>query len=149
MKKDSGLAIFAVLIILNLFSSCSPETRPDAAAPAAVARYDDLLTLFREWREFQKPQMSGGVPDYTPAAMKEQRAGLEKLKSRLAAIDPSSWPLPQRVDYLLVRAEMNGMDFDHRVLRPWSRDPGFYNVINFEFAPQMYGALVIPTLPLA
>jgi hypothetical protein len=44
---------------------------------------------------------------------------------------------------------MNGLEFDHRVLRPWSRDPGFYNVINFEFAPQMYGALVVPTLPLA
>lgn len=149
MKKNAGPAIFAVLIILNLFSSCSPETRPDAAAPPAVAGYDDLLPLFREWREFQKPVMTGGVPDYTPAAMKEQIAGLEKLKSRLAAIDPLSWPIPQRVDYLLVRAEMNGLEFDHRVLRPWSRDPGFYNVINFEFAPQMYGALVVPTLPLA
>jgi hypothetical protein len=149
VKKNAGPAIFAVLIILNLFSSCSPETRPDAAAPPAVAGYDDLLPLFREWREFQKPVMTGGVPDYTPAAMKEQIAGLEKLKSRLAAIDPLSWPIPQRVDYLLVRAEMNGLEFDHRVLRPWSRDPGFYNVINFEFAPQMYGALVVPTLPLA
>lgn len=149
MKKNTGLAIFSVLIILNLFSSCSSETRPDAAAPAAVAGYDDLLTLFREWREFQKPEMTGGVPDYSPAAMKEQSTGLEKLKSRLAAIDPLSWPIPQRVDYLLVRAEMNGLEFDHRVLRPWSRDPGFYNVINFEFAPQMYGALVVPKLPLA
>jgi hypothetical protein len=33
------------------------------------------------------------------------------------------------VDYHVVRAEMNGLDFDHRVLRPWSRMPGFYNMV--------------------
>ena len=27
---------------------------------------------------------------------------------------------------LIVRAEMNGLDFDHRVLRPWARNPDFY-----------------------
>jgi hypothetical protein len=26
----------------------------------------------------------------------------------------------------LVRAEMNGLDFDHRVLRPWASNPAFY-----------------------
>src|SRR2546428_13902710 len=24
---------------------------------------------------------------------------------------------------------MNGLDFDHRVLRPWARDPAFYSVV--------------------
>ena len=45
---------------------------------------------------------------------------------RLAAIDPSGWPIPQQVDYHVVRAEMNGLDFDHRVLRPWANNPAFY-----------------------
>src|SRR3712207_3560715 len=43
-----------------------------------------------------------------------------------SAIDPSGWPVAQQVDYHLVRAEMNGLDFNHRVLRPWARDPAFY-----------------------
>ena len=30
------------------------------------------------------------------------------------------------MDYELVRAEMNGFDFDARVLQPWARDPAFY-----------------------
>jgi hypothetical protein len=30
------------------------------------------------------------------------------------------------VDYHVVRAEMNGLDFDHRVLRPWANNPAFY-----------------------
>jgi len=26
----------------------------------------------------------------------------------------------------LVRTELNDLDFDYRVVRPWSRDPSFY-----------------------
>ena len=88
--------------------------------------YDDLVALFRDWREFQQPRMVDGVPDYTPAAMASQKARLPEFQRRLQAIDPRGWPVPQQVDWHLVRAEMNGLDFDHRVLRPWSRHPGFY-----------------------
>jgi hypothetical protein len=35
--------------------------------------------------------------------------------TRLKAIDDSKWPIPQRVDYMLVLAEMRGMEFQHRV----------------------------------
>ena len=39
---------------------------------------------------------------------------------------PDGWPIPQQVDYHIVRAEMNGLDFDHRVLKPWANNPAFY-----------------------
>ena len=39
-----------------------------------AAVHADLVTLFHEWREFQKPVFRDGVPDYTPAAMAEQQA---------------------------------------------------------------------------
>jgi len=39
------------------------------------------------------------------------------------------WPVDQQVDYQLVRAAMNGMEFDIRVLQPWARDPAFYKSI--------------------
>lgn len=105
------------------------------AAPLLTAdgpghgRYEDLLRLFREWRAFQKSAVADGVPDYTAAAMERQRKTLPEMQRRLLAIDPSSWPLAQQVDWHLVRGEMNGLDFDHRVLRPWSRNPCFYAVI--------------------
>jgi hypothetical protein len=51
------------------------------------------------------------------------------MQKRLAEIGTTGWPLWQRVDWELVRAEMNGLDFDHRVLKPWSRNPCFYAVI--------------------
>jgi hypothetical protein len=88
--------------------------------------YDDLAQLFKEWREFVKPKVVDGVPDYSAAAMKKQKDELPAFQKRLAAIDCSRWPAAQKVEYELVRAEMNGLDFDHRVLRPWSRMPSFY-----------------------
>ncbi|MBT8097738.1 MAG: DUF885 domain-containing protein, partial [Woeseia sp.] len=45
------------------------------------------------------------------------------------AFDIESWPVPEQVDWHLVRAEMNGYDFNRRILKPWARDPAFYNSI--------------------
>ena len=91
--------------------------------------YQELLTLFEQWREFQKPGTVNGIPDYSRATMSKQYAALAKYQRRLAALDTAGWQVSQQVDYLLVRAEMNGMDFDHRVLKPWARTPGFYAVL--------------------
>src|SRR5438876_4576164 len=94
--------------------------------PAAKAADTELVSLFRKWRSFQKPPRRGGVPDYTAAAMAMQRRALASYQHRLAALDPSGWPIAQQADYHLVRAEMNGLDFDHRVLSPWANNPAFY-----------------------
>jgi hypothetical protein len=61
--------------------------------------------------------------------MQEQKGRLPELRARLDAIDTSGWPVARRIDWELVRAEMNGLDFDHRVLRPWARDPAFYSTV--------------------
>jgi hypothetical protein len=108
-----------------------------AAAPAAPSsRYEDLVSFFADWRAFQKPRVVGGVPDYGAAAMAAQQKELEAYKKRLAAIDPSGWPIPQQVDYAIVRAELNGLDFDHRVLKPWANNPGFYVTVFDEESDQ-------------
>jgi hypothetical protein len=93
------------------------------------AGYGVLVRLFRDWRAFQRPDVADGVPDYTAAAMAKQKSALPAMRRRLEAIDAAGWPVAQRIDYELVRAEMNGLDFDHRVLRPWSRNPCFYAVV--------------------
>ena len=97
-----------------------------AMAMAASPADTDLVSLFREWRAFQKPPRRDGVPDYTAAAMTAQQSALASWPRRLAAMDSSRWPIAQQVDLHLVRAEMNGLDFDHRVLRPWANNPAFY-----------------------
>jgi hypothetical protein len=101
---------------------------PLGAAPHAQrsSTYNDLVSLFSEWRAFQQPKLVGGSSDYTAAAMAAQHKALPSLQLRLKAIDPTSWPIPQQVDWHIVRAEMNGLDFDHRVIRPWAHNPAFY-----------------------
>jgi len=98
----------------------------NAAPRASGASYSDLTSLFAEWRAFQQPRQIGHVPDYSGDAMAAQQAELARFVQRLAAIDPTGWPVPQQVDYHIVRAEMNGLDFDHRVLKPWTNNPAFY-----------------------
>jgi hypothetical protein len=98
----------------------------DSAAAATSARYEDLTALFAEWRSVQQPKRVDGVPDYSSAAMAAQARDLAGFMGRLTAIDPTGWPIPQQVDYYVVRAEMNGLDFDHRVLKPWTNNPAFY-----------------------
>lgn len=119
-RRPSSPLFHAVLLaVLGSCAGASPSS-------ARSMKYADLISLFADWRQFQKPRLVDGVPDYTPAAMAAQHRALAGYQQRLAAIDPRDWPVAQQADYHAVRAEMNGLDFDHRVLRPWERNPAFY-----------------------
>jgi hypothetical protein len=102
---------------------------PAASAASAQGSYEDLTALFAEWRAFERPALRDGAPDYTAATLARKHQQLKTFQSRLQAIKPDAWPIPQQVDYHLLRAEMNGLDFDLRVLKPWERDPAFYTSI--------------------
>ena len=106
--------------------NASGASSPAPAAGARSTRYEDLLSLFGEWRSVQRPKLVDGAPDYSPASMAAQHRDLTGYQARLARIDSTAWPAAQQVDYYVVRAEMNGLDFDHRVLKPWAANPGFY-----------------------
>ncbi len=113
-----GLARRALATIVVF--GCAPDAAP------RTSKYDDLVTLFNEWRAFQKPKIVDGVADYSASAMAEQQRELVTHQRRLASMDTTGWSISQQVDYHIVRAEMSGMEFDHRVLKPWARNPAFY-----------------------
>jgi uncharacterized protein (DUF885 family) len=110
--------ITGVFIITANSSAAQTAKGPDG--------YSALVKLFQQWREFEHPVMNNNVPDYSAGAMAAKAAALDGWRKRLDAIDHKSWPIEQQTDYKLVRAEMNGFDFNLRVLRPWARDPAFY-----------------------
>src|SRR5512138_3532067 len=117
-------ALWGILVMTSIVAGS-----PAASAASAQGSYEDLTALFSEWRAFERPALRDGAPDYTAATLVRKHQQLKTFQSRLQAIKPQAWPIPQQVDYHLLRAEMNGLDFDIRVLKPWERDPAFYTSI--------------------
>ena len=115
------------LALLAPTAAVMPAAPLVAATPAPA--YQQLVQLFADWRAFNQPAIVGGVPDYSAPAMAGKAARLPQFRARLAALDTSGWSVAQRNDKRLVEAEMNGLDFYFRVLKPWERDPGFYLTI--------------------
>ncbi|MDH7973149.1 DUF885 family protein [Sphingomonas sp. AR_OL41] len=118
----------AALLAVSVTVTPLPLTA-QVAAPGTVATPADharLVVLFSEWRAFVQPAIIDGIPDYSAAAMARKAAALPAWRARLAAIDRTGWSAPAQGDYRLIEAEMNGFDFYLRILRPWARDPGFY-----------------------
>lgn len=145
----SLFTILVLAVVMIYFAAFRPDrVRRSRGIIARIADYGLLVGLFGEWREFLGPKLVDGVPDFSPAAVRDRQLGLLEMKSRLAGIDPSNWPVARKIDYFLLKAEMNGLDFNHRVLRPWSRDPGFYAVFD-QFQPTNGGLVSAERLALA
>ena len=67
-----------------------------------------------------------GAPDYTNKTFKNRQPKFEELQARFKAIDTLGWSIENKVDWHIVKAEMNGYDFNYGILKPWERDPAFY-----------------------
>jgi hypothetical protein len=94
-----------------------------------ASTHDDLVQLFEDWRAFESPPLLDGAPDYTAERVEARQPEFLELRARLDAFDISDWAIPEQVDWYLIRAEMNGYDFNRRVLKPWVRDPAFYSTV--------------------
>lgn len=111
------------ILLLLLALGCQP---PKTEETKTSNLYEDLVLLFRDWRDFETPPLLNGAPDYTASSFERRHAAFIDLQSRLSAIDTTGWEISKQVDWRLVRAEMNGYDFNYRVLKPWERDPAYY-----------------------
>ncbi|MEX2149360.1 MAG: DUF885 family protein [Steroidobacteraceae bacterium] len=125
MNTTSAFRRFA-LALAALAAIAGPVHAGDAPV---TPDYDQLLQLFRDWRTFERPAFVAGAPDYTVATLARRHRELGAWRERLAAIDTDGWPVEQRIDHALLRAELNGLDFHIRVLQPWARDPAFYQSV--------------------
>ena len=130
MRPGGLVRLLSIVLVIGLLSvffvACQTERK------AKMTEYKELLTLFKEWREFERPPMLEGAPDYTAVTFASRHEDYLRLRRRLEAMETKSWSVPEKVDWQLVRAEMNGFDFNHRILKPWVRDPAFYQSIKME-----------------
>jgi uncharacterized protein (DUF885 family) len=116
----------------------------------AASGYDSLLRLAEDWRRFEQPAISNCLPDYGAAAIAARAAALPAYRALLHELDTRGWSAAQIVDYRLIEAEMNGLDFDLRVRQPWARDPSFYATVFGERSdvPQHEGPTAAPAIDL-
>ena len=124
MKFITKLVTFSTLILLLFVSNTqlnAQQTKTDS--------YQTLLQLCKELRLLERTSLPNGVPDYRSQTIIKTQQTLQQYKGRLQKIDTTGWPINQQIDYDLLRAEINALDFNCRILKPWVRDPAFYAIV--------------------
>ena len=123
------MSTIRLILITGLFAISILAATVSNAETTAELTHDDLLQLFADWREFESPPLLDGAPDYTAERFVSRRDDFDALRMRLQSFETGNWPIDKQVDWHLVRAEMNGYDFNQRILQPWVRDPAFYQTM--------------------
>jgi len=144
----------ALLALVLLPHSSLAQLRREFAPTNVTLRlpqastYSALVALFTDWRAFEEPPRVGAVPDYSAATSARRLTALTAMQARLRAIDTTGWSIKEQVDWHLVRAEMNGMQYNLTVLKPWARDPAYYASVRpaesdtpAEEGPTIHGAI--------
>ncbi|WP_027078837.1 DUF885 family protein [Maribacter antarcticus] len=124
-----SIKAFQLILIGLLLYSCSPqeETGTHKSSVKTTNDYNDLVSFFEELRDFQIAPLNEGVPDYSKAAMDQKSLNLSDYQTKLYAIDTTGWSVSEKIDYYLVWAEMNAVEFHLTKYKPWATDPGFYS----------------------
>jgi hypothetical protein len=130
-------------LLVPVLGACQPT-----AELPPLTGYDDLVALFQALDSLGRPESVDGVPDYSRETMAAKFDSLGALQETYARFDTTGWSAEERVDYRLVGAHLAGMEFNHRIMKRWSRDPVFYGVIGW-FNPTMDESLSLPRPPIA
>ena len=119
MKKPYLICSLALILSLftNEFLSSQENNR------------HELEELYNDWRQFEFPPLKNGAPDYSNETFKNRMPEFRKLRDRLIKIDKSELETKSKIDWSIIWAEMNGFEFNFRVLKPWERDPAYYKSV--------------------
>ncbi|HEY1581922.1 MAG TPA: DUF885 domain-containing protein [Chthoniobacterales bacterium] len=122
------LSLLAVSLLVAATSASQAGTAPDAPL-------QELAGNFWTWRaqygpfsgdDVNRMERPGGRRDWSAASVEKRRADLAKFEARWKEIDPSSWPIPQQVDYRLIGSAIARVHWELEVNPRWKRDPNFY-----------------------
>lgn len=122
MRKIYGIT--ASIVILLMLGCNTPQTEQ-----TVIKTYPELVDFFKEWRKFETPPLLNNAPDYTKETFEKRMPQFKVLQRRLLSADTSGWAIHEKVDFEIVKAEMNGFDFNYRILRSWERDPAYYKML--------------------
>ncbi len=127
--RVSLVAAFTVGVVVMLTVSAGTEAAPSP---------EDLRTLAGEyyaWRNGNYPIASSDhglhtwddkLTDYRMEAVLSRRRYVDDLLARVRAMATDGWSKDDRTDYLLFRAQLEGVAFFPRVIQPEESDPQLY-----------------------
>jgi uncharacterized protein (DUF885 family) len=134
--------MWLVLVALLVLSAVS-------SAPARADSLDKLASDFWTWRATYRPftgddvprmEHSGGVRDWSAAAVAQQRVDLGEFERRWKDLHTDGWPIGRMVNYRLMGSAFARVRWELDVNPRWQRDPAFY-------VEQTAGALLEELLP--
>ncbi|HEV7842609.1 MAG TPA: DUF885 domain-containing protein [Pyrinomonadaceae bacterium] len=108
------------------------QRRSRDASPAALRT---LADEYYRWRNENFPVASSDaglhtwdnrLTDYTLAAVTSRRQHVRELLAQVNAIETARWKKDDRIDWLLFRAQLEGVDFFNRVMNFEATDPQTY-----------------------
>ncbi len=124
MKVITRTFLPLLIILLHFISLADAD-----AQQTTTNNYPSLVQLCKALRLLERTTLPDGVPDYSTQTILKTQQTLLQYKNQLAKVDTAGWSLDQQTDYFLLRAEMNALDYNCRILKPWNRDPSFYAII--------------------
>ncbi len=106
-----------------------------AAAQGSPAELRQLAHAYYEWeaREFPVASSDEGLhtwddrlTDYSPEAIARRRQHVHEVLARVRGMATDGWSKDDRIDQILFRAQLEGPDFEGRVLRSEENNPLVY-----------------------
>ena len=128
MRLVTWLLISCVLMVVS-FSSIHAQ---DPKTPADLKR---LAQDYYNWRNQNYPVASSDsglhtwdhkLTDYSLSAVLMRRLQVKEVLAKVRAMPTASWSKEDRIDWLLFRAQLDGIDFFNRVMDSEETDPQTY-----------------------
>jgi uncharacterized protein (DUF885 family) len=126
------LLLMFVTAIAMLFASTSSLFAQDPKTPADLQR---LAADYYNWRNQNYPVVSSDaglhtwdnkLTDYSLSAILMRRLHVKEVLAKVRAMPSAHWSKNDRIDWLLFRSQLDGVDFFNRVIDFEETDPQTY-----------------------
>jgi len=102
---------------------------------AAQQQLHKLADDYYEWVKVEYPVFASDqgdhrfddrMVDYSASAVAKRRAHVAGLLAKVNAMDVAAWPKDEKIDWILLRSQLEASDFGARVLQPEETNPQTY-----------------------
>ncbi len=118
-----------------LISKATPGKLADPAMKTDTAALHKMADDYYAWRNENYPVQSSDaglhtwdnrLTDYAPAKIAERAQHVSALLEKVRAMKTEAWPKDERIDWILFRSQLEGVDFGNRILKSERTDPQLY-----------------------